>query len=331
MDSESKSSRRPLLWGAVGIISLGIALIVAALRYTSDDEATNVAADATSITKPITRPQAETKPEPQAEPHSNSSGVQTIPSGDPAITSDAATEQHPLDPVLELARTSLARLRTEVDDYTGRLIKRERIQGKLGNEVQMNLKVRTRREADGKVTRPLSAYLKFLEPKSVRGREVIWTEGANGNKLTGHEGGMLNLMRVQLEPTGMLAMIDNKYPITEIGLARLVEKLIEKGERDRRIGPCEVQIVEDQRVGDRTCRLVQVTHPEKDSRFDFHIAQIFIDVERMIPLRYAAFLWPTEPGGEPPLEEEYTYLDLKLNVGLTDADFDPDNPDYNYP
>ena len=129
----------------------------------------------------------------------------------------------------------------------------------------------------------------------------------------------------------MLAMMDNKYPITEIGLTRLVEKLIEKGERDRLVGPCEVQVLEDQHVGDRTCRLIQVTHPKPDPRYDFHIAQIFIDSERMIPLRYAAFLWPKEPGGEPLLEEEYTYLDVKLNVGLTDADFDPNNKAYNYP
>ena len=35
--------------------------------------------------------------------------------------------------------------------------------------------------------------------------------------------------------------------------------------------------------------------------------------------------WPETPGGEPPLEEEYTYLDVELNVGLKDSDFDPDN------
>ena len=33
----------------------------------------------------------------------------------------------------------------------------------------------------------------------------------------------------------------------------------------------------------------------------------------------------------PLCEEEYTYLDLKLNVGLTDTDFSPDNVAYNYP
>lgn len=248
-----------------------------------------------------------------------------------APVAEQATGSHALEPVLALARRALSRMQDEVDDYTGRMIKRERINGTLGSEVQMEFKIRTRRESDGRLSRPTSAYLKFLEPKSARGREVIWTEGANKNRLTGHEGGFLNLMRVELEPTGMLAMMDNKYPITEIGLTRLIEKLIEKGERDRKVGPCEVQIVEDQRVGDRVCQLIQVTHPERDPRYDFHIAQIFIDTERMIPLRYAAFLWPQKAGGEPLLEEEYTYLDVKLNVGLTDTDFDPNNSDYQFP
>ncbi len=239
---------------------------------------------------------------------------------------------HPLDPVLKLARKALAHIEENVDDYTGKLIKRERIKGTLGGEVQLEFKIQTKRKAsEGRTARPLSAYLKFTEPWSARGREVIWIEGRNENKLFAHEGGFKNLMRVQLEPTSMLAMLDNKYPITEIGLTKLVEKLIEKGERDREVGPCEVQIIEGQTVGDRTCRLIQVTHPEPNAKFDFHIAQIFIDTERMIPLRYAAFMWPKKAGEEPPLEEEYTYLDVKLNVGLTDADFDPENPDYKFP
>ena len=320
MTTQSTSTRkiRWLVWG-VCLIAILIAGAVA-LRSQYFDTPTNSAATEISTSKPLSNPSSAQKPvdSTSSEPTS-------------AEQTPASESGHALDPVLDLARTALAQLREQVDDYQGRLIKRERINGKLGNEVQMELKVRTRREADGKVTRPLSAYLKFLEPKSARGREVIWVEGANGNKLTGHEGGLLNLVRVELEPTGMLAMIDNKYPITEIGLARLVEKLIEKGERDRKVGPCEVQIRDDQRVGDRTCRLIQVTHPEPDPRFDFHIAQVFIDVERMIPLRYAAFMWPKQPGGEPELEEEYTYLDVELNVGLTDKDFDPDNPAYKFP
>ena len=84
-------------------------------------------------------------------------------------------------------------------------------------------------------------------------------------------------------------------------------------------------------VGDRACRLSQVTQPKSVPGADFYIVQVFLDTERQIPLRYAAFLWPQRPGDPPPLEEEYTYLDVELNVGLSEADFDPDNSEYNYP
>lgn len=243
----------------------------------------------------------------------------------------ATSPAHALDPALRLARDALARFRASVDDYTAIIIKRERIGGSLGGESRMEMKVRTRRLEGDKVVRPLQVYLKFLDPWLARGREVIWVENRSEGKLVAHEGGLKNVMRVALLPTDKLAMMGNKYPITEIGLEKLIEKLIEKGERDKLAGPCDVKIVDGFEVGGRPCQKIEVTHPNPDPRFDFHIAQIFLDTERMIPLRYAAYLWPEKPGGPPQLEEEYTYLDVKLNVGLTDSDFDPDNPAYNYP
>ncbi len=92
-----------------------------------------------------------------------------------------------------------------------------------------------------------------------------------------------------------------------------------------------VKIEEGFEVGGRRCQKIEVIHPQPDPRFDFHMAQIFIDTERMIPLRYAAYMWPEKPDSPPPLEEEYTYIDVKLNVGLKDSDFNPDNPAYKYP
>ncbi len=249
----------------------------------------------------------------------------------PSTAEPAGTQdQHPLDPVLEFAREVLTHMQTNVADYEALLVKRERIGGKLGTEFRMELKVRNPLQAGGK-RKGLAAYMKFTEPRSSRGREVIWVEDQNDNKLIAHEGGFKNLLRLNLAPDGSLAMLGNKYPITEIGLIRLVEKLIEKGERDRALGPCSVEVIENQMVGDRSCRLIQVVHPRKRDGFDFHIAQIFVDVERMIPLRYAAFLWPKNEGDPPPLEEEYSYLNVQLNVGLTDADFDPDNSQYQFP
>ncbi|MCA9129892.1 MAG: DUF1571 domain-containing protein [Planctomycetales bacterium] len=238
--------------------------------------------------------------------------------------------QHPLDAVLSMAHDMLQDMRANLQDYTAILVKRERIRGTLGDETKMLLKVRNPIQTPGN-ERGLSVYVKFLEPSSTAGREVIWVDGANDGKLISHEAGLKNIARFKLAPDGMLAMFGNKYPITEIGLLRMVEKLIEKGNQDRELGTCLVDKVEGEQIGGRPCQLVQVTHTDKRPEFDFHIAQIFIDSERRIPLRYAAFLWPENPAAPAPLEEEYTYLDLQTNVGLTDKDFDADNPEYGFP
>ncbi|GAB5406979.1 MAG: DUF1571 domain-containing protein [Aureliella sp.] len=247
---------------------------------------------------------------------------------DPTV--DAETGAHALDPLLEMARELLVSFNANVRDYSATMVKRERIAGVLGAESKIELKIRCRdSEKDPPVS--LAVYMQFLEPRSSAGREVIWGEDLHEGKIVTHEGGFKNWKTLHLDPDGMLAMLGNKYSITQVGLRRLIEKLVEKGTEDREVGPCVVNTITGQHVGDRACTLYQIVHPEKDERFDFHIAQIFVDDELSIPLRYAAYLWPDSEGGDPPLEEEYTYLNVKLNIGLTDKDFDPENEEYKYP
>jgi hypothetical protein len=88
--------------------------------------------------------------------------------------------------------------------------------------------------------------------------------------------------------------------------------------------------MKDAKINGRVCTLLQVKHPENKAGFDFHLAQVFIDDEYQIPIRYAAYSWPEKEGGTPPLLDEYTYLNLKLNAGLVDADFDHTNPNYKF-
>ena len=234
-----------------------------------------------------------------------------------------------LDDVLQVATQVLENLRTNVRDYTAVLIKRERIGGKLGEEAKMTVKIRNPSQGSGP---GLAVYLRFESPESIAGREVIWVDGQNSSKLVAHETGLKKLLgRIQLDPAGRLAMMGQKYPLTEIGLMRLAEKLIEKGEQRQRLQNAKIDVIGNQRVGDRECTLVQLTNPVDNGLAEFHVAQIFIDTERKIPLRYSAYNWPDKRGEIPPLEEEYTYRDVRLNVGLTPVDFDPDNPAYDFP
>jgi hypothetical protein len=258
----------------------------------------------------------------------------------------AGAPPHPLDPVLGMARSALKLHRSRDKDYTATLIKRQRNGRRLGEAVSMELKLRSRdSESDQEVihegelvARAIDVYLKFLEPKSQAGREVIWRQGMNQELMTVHEAGLLNIARVEVAPTSRLAMMGNRYPITDIGIERLLIKLIEMGTRDRSLGDCDVTIFENFEFLGRRCKRIVVVHPEKNieingnrQEYAYHRAEIDLDLEYGVPIHYASYLWPETPGGDPLLDEEFTYQDLRLNCNLTDLDFDPDNPSYNYP
>ncbi len=157
---------------------------------------------------------------------------------------------------------------------------------------------------------------------------IDYVENANNGKMVAHEGkGFKKAFgNVWLKPDGILAMQGQRYPLTDIGIETLVDKLIEKGTRDIKSDPegvlTDVRFIEGAKINGRSCLVIEVTHPVQKSYFDFHIARIFIDDQMQVPVRYAAYSWPATRGGKPVLEEAYTYLNLKLNVGLSDNDFD---------
>jgi hypothetical protein len=238
--------------------------------------------------------------------------------------------QHPIDPALRIAREGVAYLQSHVADYTATIVKRERVNGKLGETQYVYAKIRNRKRNGEEIVTPFSVYLKFLKPNSVKGREVIWVENANDGKLIAHEAGLLNIRPVYLDPNGYLAMLGQRYPISKIGIENLVSELIVKGEAQRQVGKCEVNFFKNAKIDDRLCMLIEVINPKQLPNLEFYRAHIFIDNELNVPVRYAAWSWPETPGGEPILLEEYTYRNIQLNVGLTEQDFNPENPNYQF-
>lgn len=237
---------------------------------------------------------------------------------------------HPLDNALQMADNALDDLQL-IRDYTATLVKRERYNGTLGDREFMKVKIRNERVVEGKQT-PFSIYMRFVKPKAVAGREVIWVKGQNEGKILAHETGVITGFKTfHLDPDGWLAMQNNRHPIYEAGLENLVLKLIEKAERDKAAGLCKVEYRKGAKINGRACTMISVTHDEQKAPYDFHNAQVFIDDELNIPIRYVSYDWPTAPGAEAPLIEEYTYLEVKVNVGLSDKDFDPANEEYEFP
>jgi len=235
----------------------------------------------------------------------------------------ANPQEHPLVPALQFAKAGLAKLDSRIKDYSCTLIKRERIGGTLNDYEYIFIKVRHH---------PFSVYMYFLGPAAIKGRECIFVAGRNNGKLIAHEGqgfkAKLGVFR--LDPQGMLAMRGQRYPITEVGIRTLTARLIQVAEHDSRYGECEVKWFKGTKVDNRSCTCIQVTHPVPRKEFRFHVARVFIDDELQFPIRYESYQWPSHPGGPPLLDEEYTYVNMKVNNGFTDADFQERNPSYRF-
>jgi Protein of unknown function (DUF1571) len=259
-------------------------------------------------------PQQTTQPIQQTSPQAVSESAASL----------QAQQQHPLAPAIAMAERVKQNIDNSVRDYSATIEKCEQIDGKLGEPEFAFIKVRNK---------PFSVYMSFLAPEKLKGQECMFIEGQNEDKMYAHAPpGTIRYKfgTVKIAPTSAIAMQGQRYPITEMGILNLTTKLIDVGKHDMQYGECDVKFIENAKVNGTVCTVTQVTHPVPRRNFLFHMARIFVDNQLQVPIRYEAYDWPTQPGGKPVLLEEYTYMNLKLNQGFTDADFDVHNPNYNF-
>ncbi len=233
------------------------------------------------------------------------------------------------------AQMVLTHIDGNVRDYVCHFVKRERIDGELLPVERIRLKVRNERVENGKHI-PFSVYMKFLAPPEVKNREILYVKGENNGKMLAKEGGTKGrfLPSVWITPTCGLAMKANRYPITEVGFKRLTERLIESAMENDSVDECQVKYLRGAKVNGSTCTYLEVVRknprPGPLGPNNIYLAQVFMDEELKVPVRYAAYDWPSQQGGSPEVVEEYTYQNVKLNVGLTDEDFSKDNSAYRF-
>jgi Protein of unknown function (DUF1571) len=235
------------------------------------------------------------------------------------------TGQHPLERALQFAGKHDTFIRENVRDFSCVLAKRELLHGRLHDYEYLRTIVR-REQTTGERTVPYSVYAEFLSPKKLKGRRVLYVEGRNENKMLVRKGGpRFGHVVVNIAPTSDAALRESRYPITELGLSNVVRRLLEQAKLDMIADPeaknTEVVFYRNAKIDSRTCTHIRVTHSKEDDVFTFHQANIYVDDELNVPLRVETYLWPKKEGEPPVLLEEYTYMKLKLNVGLTDDDF----------
>ena len=287
-----------------------------------------VAQQSTGFTEPIYRVAHEEPAAPAAETPATQIASRTVPARSPStggLNLDPIPGEHPLMPSLRFAEQAMLDIDKTIKDYSAILYKQERIDGELLDQEVAFVKVRHQ---------PFGVYMFFLS-KQNKGREVVYSDMPDGSigKLNARDCGFKKRLGVfSLDPTGRLAMGGQKYPITKLGVRELTKELISVASNDVKYGECDVRTAQTSigpRNNKRPVTLIEVTHPvPRPKTFRFHKAQVYIDNELRVPIRYVAKLWPEKAGEEAPLEESYTYVNMKVNNGFTDIDFSKDNPEY---
>jgi hypothetical protein len=233
---------------------------------------------------------------------------------------------HPLTPVYKFATIRYAYMKPRLRDFECMVVKRERIDDELGPRQYIHLKVRSQQIRDGRVVTPYSVYASWVAPEEYVGRKVLYVAGWNDGKMRVRKGGgRFNYLKVNLSPFSEAVMAESRYAITDVGLVRVAGRMIDMVEEHILIDPngvnTKVAFFKNAKVSGRVCTRISIEHPQEWPGLGFHKASLYVDDELHVPLRVESYLWPDEETGELPLQEEYTYLKLRLNVGLTDEDF----------
>jgi hypothetical protein len=235
-------------------------------------------------------------------------------------TEDSAPQT--LDDAIRMVRERDTEL-AKIADYRATFKKTERVENKT-IEQSMALKIRHK---------PFSVYLRYLAGKE-KGREVLYVEGANDNQLLVRERGLLASLAgtVKLKVDDPQVREENRYPITQIGLRGILDRSIANWKSEQTTDPKNIQVkfLANSKVESMNCEAIEVVRKQPGPKFPYSLTRVYFDKQSKLPIGAEQYGWPSANGDEAPLLERYSYADVKADVGLTDADFDPENADYGF-
>jgi hypothetical protein len=238
-------------------------------------------------------------------------GAQNAPPAAPS----RATGPGPLESPLQLiaqARQSYQGIR----DYACLFIKREQLRGQLQPENLIDMRVRTQ---------PFSVYLHWLKPVPTTGQEVCYVAGRNNGMMRVHSSGVLGTVGfINMDPRDPRALETSRHSITEAGIGNLIERYGQAWELERTLNRTQVRIQEYE-YNRRRCTRVETVHADSaNKQIPFYRSVVYFDKENHLPIRVENYDWPRsglDPAGAGGLVESYSYVNLRLNVGLSDAVF----------
>lgn len=199
-------------------------------------------------------------------------------------------------------------------DYSGYMVRQERVGGKLQAEQTAEIRVRTE---------PFSVYTLTLAPKSLFNQELAFMSGKKDDKVRLKQSGVAGAGGfVTVAADDAKANAESKYAITNTGIGAILKR-VEAALDAEAVAKNSPQVVASEyKFNDRPCTKFEIYCDRAHAKRFAARMVVYIDAEYKLPVRFEAYDAPKggEKTGE--LTECVSFVKLVLNAGLGDAVFD---------
>ncbi len=177
-----------------------------------------------------------------------------------------------------------------------------------------------------KFRKPFSIYMKWIEePK--KDREILYVEGWNEGMCRISMGSFPDFT-FNLDPeSGHIKNDSFGHTVLEAGIGHLVETLAKnlRKSMERPQDACKVLDLGISEVHGEKVRCLEGIYPEaQPGKYYAPKIILCLSVATSLPVQARVY----NQFGE--MTEEFGFKNTKINVGLTDKDFNPENPDYDF-
>ncbi|MCG6155575.1 DUF1571 domain-containing protein [Rubinisphaera margarita] len=233
-------------------------------------------------------------------------------------------DQLALKKAIDMLHVGVDRL-DNVDNYSFVFDRQERIDGELRENQQIQVKLRHA---------PFSVYMQWLTGD--RGRELLYTENQNENRMLVKLGGLKGrfIPTLKLDPNGDQAKSESRHPITQAGLVNLAREIIKNRRNDLEAAQTPRCVVEEgHSFNDRPCTRLFLEYASKEQSPVYRKTITLIDDELSLPVYVRNYTWPNENMVD--IEQEtliecYAFSEIQFERQLADATWERENPDYRF-
>jgi len=208
---------------------------------------------------------------------------------------------------IALLKWAMEHYQQDIQDFQAVLRKQERVNGVLKTEEEIAVRFKNA---------PFSVIMEWQKNAKTIDK-LLYVEGYNDNKMIVHPTGWLSWIKsVKRDPRCAEAQRSSRKTCDQFGFYRTLEDMIRIYQQAKQEGDLQTRYLGQTQVDNRPCIAMERVLPAKK---DYPCARMVMefDEEYLLPTAITSYDWQGK------LLSKYVFTDIKLNTGLSLAEFTP--------